>query len=97
MATLMELEDQLLERQKTYSGFHDYHPILPSLRLQIEKLKEEIRLKKTELSNPLTLEQQKQELQKTLSGYHPTHYIRSSLESQIKQLDEKIKKNERLN
>jgi len=94
---IMELEAQLLERQKTYSGFHDFHPILPSLRLQIEKLKEEIRLKKTELSNPLTLEQQKQELQKTLSGYNPTHYIRSSLEKQITQLDEKIKKNERLN
>jgi len=95
---IMELEAQLLERQKTYSGFHVDHPIVPSLRSQIEKLEEEIRLKKSELSNPLTLEQQLIEEQKIKAGYSLGHYILAGARfDTIPILEEKIKKNERLN
>jgi len=94
---IMELEDQLIEEQKTYSGFHDYHPILPSLRLQIAQLKVKIAKKRAELANPLTLEEQLIEQEKSLEGFHPAHYIRGSIETEIKKLKEKIKKNERLN
>ena len=93
----MTLEQQLIDLQKTLSGFHPTHPIRDKLISQIADLKVKVNQARALAADPRTLEQRKQDLQKTLAGYHPTHYIRSSLESQIKQLDEKIKKNERLN
>jgi len=93
----MTLEQQLIDLQKTLSGFHPMHPIRDKLISQIADLKVKVNQARAIAADPRTLEQRKQELQKSLSGFHPTHYIRQSLESQITQLDEQIKKNEGLN
>jgi len=93
----MTLEQQLIDLQKTLSGFHPTHPIRDKLISQIADLKVKVNQARAIAADPRTLEQRKQELQKTLSGFHPTHYIRQSLERQIAQFDEQIKKNVRLN
>jgi hypothetical protein len=94
---MTELEDQLIDLEKSLAGFHPTHPVRAKLISQIAILRPKVASERAGLADPRTLEQKRHELEQTLAGYHAGHYIRGSLESQIATLTQQIKKNEMLN